>query len=98
MGTRLYVGNLSYDTSESDLQAHFEQAGSVTSCSIISDKFTNRSRGFGFVEMSSQEEANKAVSMFGGQDLDGRSLTVNEARPRVERDRASSGGGHRDRY
>ena len=91
MATKLYVGNLSFQTSEEDLQRHFEQAGTVTSCSIIMDKFTDRSRGFGFVEMGSQEEADKAIEMFNGKDMDGRALTVNEARPRE--DRPPRGGG-----
>jgi len=113
MGTRLYVGNLSYDTSEGDLLRHFEQAGTVSSCDLIMDKFTSKTKGFGFVEMGSQDEANKAISMFNGQDLDGRSLTVNEARPRENRaggggggggggdyggGRGGRGGGGRDRY
>ncbi|MBU0678843.1 MAG: RNA-binding protein [Verrucomicrobia bacterium] len=95
MGTKLYVGNMSFDTMEGDLLRHFEQAGKVVSCDLIMDKFTNKSRGFGFVEMSSQEEASKAISMFDGQDLDGRSLTVNEAKPREDRRGGGGGGGSR---
>ena len=91
MATKLYVGNLSFQTQEDDLQKLFEQAGTVTSCSIIMDKFTDRSRGFGFVEMSSQDEANKAIELFNGKEVDGRALTVNEARPRE--DRPPRGGG-----
>ena len=98
MGTRLYVGNMSWNTTEGDLLRQFEQAGTVSSCDLIMDKFTGQSKGFGFVEMGSQEETDKAISMFNGQDLDGRALTVNEARPRENRDRAHSGGGGRDRY
>lgn len=93
MATKLYVGNLSFQTTEGDLQRLFEQAGRVVSCSIIMDKFTNKSRGFGFVEMSSQEEATKAINDFNGKDLDGRTLTVNEAKPREERPRGNFGGG-----
>lgn len=97
MATRLFVGNLSFKTTEGDLQRLFEQAGTVTSCTIIMDKFTNKSRGFAFVEMASQEEANKAVADFNGKDLDGRTLTVNEARPREDRPRGDFGGGDRGR-
>jgi RNA recognition motif-containing protein len=97
MGTRLYVGNLSFETRESDLQSHFEKAGPVKSCNLIVDKFTSESRGFGFVEMGSQEEANKAISTFDGTELDGRKLTVNEAREREARS-GGGGGGRRDRY
>lgn len=100
MATRLYVGNLSFDTTEGDLQRYFEGAGRVVSCSIIVDKFSNKSRGFGFVEMSSQDEATKAVNEFNGKEFNGRMLTVNEARPREERPRGGGdfgggrGGGH----
>lgn len=85
MGNRLYVGNLSYSTTNDSLKALFEQAGAVTSAQVISDRETQRSKGFGFVEMGSDEDAQKAISMFNGQDLDGRNLTVNEARPMTER-------------
>ena len=93
MATKLYVGNLSFQTTEGDLQRLFEPVGRVVSCSIIMDKFTNKSRGFGFVEMSSQEEATKAISEFNGKEVDGRALTVNEAKPREERPRGNFGGG-----
>ncbi|MBU1694116.1 MAG: RNA-binding protein [Verrucomicrobia bacterium] len=93
MGTRLYVGNLSFNTTEGELQRLFEQAGKVTSCNIIMDKFTNKSRGFAFVEMATQDEANKAIATLNGKDVDGRALTVNEARPREERPRGDFGGG-----
>jgi len=93
MGTRLYVGNLSFNTTEGELQRMFEQAGKVTSCNIIMDKFTNKSRGFAFVEMATQDEATKAVTTLNGKDVDGRALTVNEARPREERPRGDFGGG-----
>jgi len=93
MATKLYVGNLSFNTTEGDLQELFKQAGNVVSCSIVMDKFSNKSRGFAFVEMSSQDEANKAIADFNGKDLDGRALTVNEARPREDRPRGDFGGG-----
>ncbi|HEV8541865.1 MAG TPA: RNA-binding protein [Verrucomicrobiae bacterium] len=103
--TRLFVGNLSYQTMEQDLQEFFSQAGSVTSVNLMFDKFTGKSRGFAFVELASSEEANKAVEMFNGKELQGRALTVNIARPREERpDRGGrgdfggrgGGGGGRD--
>ncbi|MBU0679546.1 MAG: RNA-binding protein [Verrucomicrobia bacterium] len=85
MGRRLYIGNLSFSTMEADLEDLFKQAGTVVSCDLVLDKFTSKSRGFAFVEMSTDEEAEKAIQMFDGQDLDGRALRVNEARPRVDR-------------
>jgi RNA recognition motif-containing protein len=94
--TRLFVGNLSYQTMEQDIQDYFSQAGNVTSVSLMFDKFTGKSRGFAFVELASAEEANKAVEMFNGKELQGRALTVNVARPREERgggDRPRGGGG-----
>jgi RNA recognition motif-containing protein len=90
MSKRIFVGNLSYNTTENDLATLFEQAGQVDSVNIVTDRETGRSRGFAFVEMGA-EEADKAIAQFNGADLDGRSLTVNEARPREER----SGGGGR---
>ncbi len=93
MGTKLFVGNLSFNTSEGDILELFKQAGNVTSCELIVDKFTNKSRGFAFVQMGTQEEATKAISQFNGKELDGRALTVNEARPREERPRGDFGGG-----
>jgi RNA recognition motif-containing protein len=97
MGNRLYVGNLPFSTTAEDLQSHFAQAGTVVSAELVSDKFTGRSRGFAFVEMSNQDEANKAIAEFHGKDFQGRTLTVNEARPREERpprgDRDFGGGG-----
>ena len=90
---RLFVGNLSYQTLEQDIQDHFAQAGNVSSVSLMFDKFTGKSRGFAFVEMTSAEEANKAVEMFNGKELQGRTLTVNVARPREERERPRGGGG-----
>jgi RNA recognition motif-containing protein len=82
---RLFVGNLSYQTAENDLQDFFSAAGSVSSVNLMMDKFTGKSRGFAFVEFSSSDEATKAVEMFHGKELQGRPLTVNIARPREER-------------
>src|SRR4029079_9851269 len=92
--TRLFVGNLSYQTADRDLQEFFAPAGVVTSVSVMMDKFTGKSRGFAFVELSTPEEANRAVEMFHGKDLQGRALTVNIARPREER-APGGGGGYR---
>lgn len=85
MAKKLYVGGLPYATTDDQLRDHFAQAGSVLSATIIMDKMSGRSKGFGFVEMSSDEEAMKAIDMFNGTDFDGRKLTVNEARPMTER-------------
>lgn len=85
MATNLYVGNLPYKISNEDLAQHFSQAGSVVRATIISDRATGRSKGFGFVEMASDEEAKKAIEMFDGQNFMDRPLRVNEARPREER-------------
>ena len=93
MGKRMYVGNLSYQTTETDLTNLFEQVGPVESVNIITDRDTGRSKGFGFVEMSN-EDAEKAIAQFNGTEMNGRALTVNEARPREER----SGGGGRGGY
>ena len=93
MATKLFVGNLSFNTTEGDVHDLFKQAGTVNSCELIVAKFTSKSRGFAFVEMGSQEEATKAVTMFNGKELDGRALTVNEARPREDRPRGDFGGG-----
>ena len=90
MSTKLYVGNLSFDTSSQDLETMFAGAGTVQSASVVEDRDTGRSRGFGFVEMSSTEEAQAAISTFDGKDLDGRNIKVNEAKPRENR---SGGGG-----
>jgi len=92
---RLFVGNLSFNTIENDLQDYFAQAGVVTSVSLMMDKFTGKSRGFAFVEMSTPEEAKKAVEMFHGKEFQGRPLTVNIARPREER-APRAGGPRRD--
>ncbi len=82
---KLFVGSLPWRTTEEALQAHFEQAGNVVSVAIISDRATGRSKGFGFVEMSSPEEAEKAIEMFDGKDYEGREIAVSIARPREER-------------
>ena len=92
MTKKLYVGNLSFQTTESELDDLFAQAGEVESVRIITDRDTGRSRGFGFVEMS-EENAEKAISQFNGQELDGRALTVNEARPQANRGGRGGGGG-----
>ena len=89
MATKLYVGGLPYSTTEDALREHFAQAGEVTSAVIIMDKMSGRSKGFGFVEMANDEDAQKAISMFNDQDFGGRKLTVNEARP----PRTSGGNG-----
>ena len=93
MATRLFVGNLTYNSTENDLQDYFSQAGTVLSVNIMQDRATGRSRGFAFVEMGSQAEADKAVEMFHQKDFQGRALTVNEARPREERGGGGGGGG-----
>jgi len=95
MGNRLYVGNLNYDTMEQDIQELFSQAGSVKDVYLVLDKTTGRSRGFAFVEMATQADAENAVRKLHGHELDGRTLTVNEARPREER---SFQGGGRGRW
>jgi len=93
METKLYVGNLSYSASEEELKDLFAQAGEVSSVTLIKDRDTGRSRGFAFVEMSSQVEAENAISMFNGYTMDNRQLTVNIARPREERSGGGGGGG-----
>src|SRR6266511_4237026 len=85
MGTKLYVGNLSFNTTENELQELFAQAGAVQEVSLMQDKFTGKSRGFAFVTMGSEEDAQNAISKFNGQTVEGRALTVNEARPRESR-------------
>ena len=93
MGSKLYVGNLSYNTTSSDLEQLFGQHGTVTSAEVIMDRDSGRSKGFGFVQMGSDEEAQAAITALGGQDHDGRALTVNEAKPREDRPRSGGGGG-----
>ena len=90
-GARLYVGSLPYSTTDDQLKDHFAQAGTVVSAHVIIDKMTGRSKGFGFVEMSTEAEAQKAIEMFNGQDMAGRNIVVNVARPMEPR--APRGGG-----
>lgn len=99
MAKRLYVGNLSYNTTNDTLKDAFAQAGAVESATVIIDKMSGRSKGFGFVEMVNDEDALKAIEMFNGKDLDGRNLTVNEARPKEDRPpRERSFGGRSARF
>jgi RNA recognition motif-containing protein len=94
MAKKLYIGGLSYGTTQDGLKEAFSKAGEVSSATIIIDKMTGKSRGFGFVEMPNDADADKAIDMFNGKDLDGRTLTVNEARPMQPRDnRGPRGGG-----
>lgn len=93
MAKKLYIGGIPYTSTDETLKQYFSQAGTVTSASIITDKMSGRSRGFGFVEMSTDEEAQKAVEMFNGKDFEGRTLTVNEARPMTDRPPRRAGGG-----
>jgi len=93
MGTKLYVGGLPYSVTEGKLQDIFSAHGTVESANVISDKFTGQSRGFGFVEMSTSAEAQKAIETLNGTQLDGRTLTVNEAKPMARRDGGGGGGG-----
>jgi len=104
MAKKLYVGGLSYNTTEDTLKETFAQAGTVESATVIVDKMSGRSKGFGFVEFSSDEEAQKAIEMFNGKELDGRTITVNEARPMQARPAGGfnrggdRGGFNRNRY
>ena len=86
MSMKLYVGNLAFETSGENLREHFAQAGTVETATVVEDRDTGRSRGFGFVEMSSKEEGEAAIAQFNGNDLNGRNLTVNVAKPRESRD------------
>jgi RNA recognition motif-containing protein len=92
MTMKLYVGNLAFSTSSQDLQELFGQAGTVESASVVEDRDTGRSRGFGFVEMSSKEEGEAAISQFNGKEVNGRALNVNEAKPRENRGGGGRGG------
>jgi RNA recognition motif-containing protein len=93
MGTKLYVGNLSFNTTENELQELFSQAGAVQEVTLMQDKFTGKSRGFAFVTMGSEQDAQNAIAKINGQTVDGRTLTVNEARPREQRPSGGGGGG-----
>ena len=95
MAQKLYVGNLPYSVNDDSLKEIFAAAGTVASAMVISDRMSGRSKGFGFVEMGSEEEAKAAIDMFNGKEVDGRKLTVNEARPKEERPRGSFGSGDR---
>ncbi len=95
MATRLFIGNINHHATENDLQDHFGSVGKVVSVDIILDRATGKPRGFGFIEMSSADEAKKAIESFHNQDFQGRALTVNEARPREAR--PQNGGGYRPR-
>ena len=95
MATKLYVGNLPFQTTSDDLREHFAQAGNVESAQVVEDRMTGRSRGFGFVEMTTPEEAAAAIEQFNGKDFKGRNLTVNEARPRTDRGPGGGGGYNR---
>ena len=96
MGKKLYVGNLSFRVTDDDLFEHFSQLGTVESANIVMDRETNRSRGFGFVEMANEDEADNAVNEYNGQEYDGRNMVVNEARPRENS--GGGGGGGRGGY
>lgn len=93
MATKLYIGNLPFKVREEDLQSLFSQAGAVESVNIIRDKFSGQSRGFGFVEMTSPEDAEKAIQMFNGHSMENREIVVNEARPQAPRPPRPGGGG-----
>ena len=93
MGNKLYVGNLPFNTTENELQEIFSQAGAVQEVTLMQDRFTGKSRGFAFVTMGSDEEAQNAISKFNGHTMDGRPMTVNEARPREQRPPGGGGGG-----
>ena len=97
MAVKLYVGNLPYSTTEEDLKGMFADHGTVESAAVITDRETGRSKGFGFVELSTAEEAKAAIEALNGKDFGGRNLVVNEARPREDRPRDNNGGGFRQR-
>ena len=102
MGSKLYVGNLSYNTTNADLEQMCAEHGTVKSAEVIQDRDTGRSKGFGFVQMSTDDEAQGAITALNGRDVDGRALTVNEAKPREDRPRSgggsNGGGGNSRRY
>lgn len=94
MATKIYVGNLSYDTSEDQVKELISKSGSIESINLITDKFSGRSKGFAFVEMANEEDAKKAISEANGAELDGRSIVVNEAKPPRQRNDSDRGGGY----
>lgn len=98
MAKRLYVGNLPFNITDQDLQNTFSEIGELASASVVIDRATDRSKGFGFVEYVNDADADKAIEKFNGQDMGGRALTVNEARPREERPRGNFGGGNRGNW
>ena len=98
MAKRLFVGSLPYDTTQQQLEELFSQAGTVESVNVITDRYSGRGKGFGFVEMGTEEEAQKAIQMFNGYNFNGRSIIVNEARPQEDRDNRGGGGGNRGGY
>jgi cold-inducible RNA-binding protein len=98
MNKKLYVGGLAYSVTDAQLQQYFAAHGKVESAKVIMDRDSDRSRGYGFVEMSTQEEAEKAIAALNGTQMDGRNITVNIAKPREERPARGGGGGYRDRY
>ncbi|MBM4147994.1 MAG: RNA-binding protein [Lentisphaerae bacterium] len=97
MSINLYIGNVPFSSTEDDIKDLFSQFGQVARCHLVIDRETNRSRGFAFVEMGSDDEARQAMEKLNGYDIDGRKLVVNEARPREERPRGGGGGGYGDR-
>lgn len=98
MAKKLYVGSLSYNTTDESLREAFSQSGTVESATVITDRMSGRSKGFGFVEMSTDEEASAAIETLNGKELDGRTIVVNEARPQEARPRKEYGGGGGRRY
>jgi len=98
MASKLFIGSLAWTTTDDSLRDFFATVGTVVSANVIVDRDTNRSKGFGFVEMSTDEEAKKAIDELNGKELDGRPIVVNEARPREERPRGNNGGGGGNRY
>ena len=98
MANKLFIGSLAWTTTDDSLRDFFATVGTVSSANVIVDRDTNRSKGFGFVEMSTDEEAKAAIDQLNGKELDGRAIVVNEARPREERPRDNNGGGGGNRY
>ena len=99
MAKRLFIGSLPYDTTQQQLEELFAQAGTIDSVNVITDRYSGRGKGFAFVEMSSEEEAKKAMEMFNGYNLNGRSIVVNEARPQEDRgNRGGDRGGYSKRW